>query len=267
MAADSNLRLMNKKQCQHLIDEYLRWLKQEFVFAEANGSCQISTPFLDRHNDAIEIYVEKKNGLFHLTDDGYTIRDLRSCDMEFATEKRKAHLTAVLNGFGVKLDKDEIYVEASIEDFPQKKHNLLQAILAINDMFVMAEEHVLSLFKEDVALFFESHHIPAFSDFKISGKSGFDHKFDFGIPKTTEKPQRVLQAINNLSKDNATSLAFAVADIRAIRPEPIGALAMINDSVRSPSEEHLSALRVYEVEPLLWSRRQEFVFRLNGRNQ
>ncbi len=267
MAADPDLPLMNKNQCQQLIDEYLRWLKQEFAFAEFDASCQISTPFLDRHNDAIEIYVEKRNGLLYLTDDGYTIRDLRSCNMEFSTEKRKAHLTAVLNGFGVKLDKDEIYVEASSEDFPKKKHNLLQAILAINDMFVMAEEHVLSLFKEDVALFLESHHVPAFSDFKLSGKSGFDHKFDFGLPKTLKKPQRLLQAINSLTKDNATSLAFAVADIRAIRPDPIGALAVINDSIRLPNEEHLAALRVYDVEPLIWSHRQEFITRLNGSPQ
>lgn len=255
---------MNTMQCQQLIDDYLRWLKQEFAFAEIEDFCQISTPFLDRHNDAIEVYIGKRNGLLCLTDDGYTLRDLRSTNMEFTTEKRKAHLTAVLNGFGVKLDRDEIYVEASSEDFPQKKHNLLQAILAINDMFVMAEEHVLSLFKEDVALFLESHHIPAFSDFKLSGKSGLDHKFDFGLPKTTEKPQRLLQAINNLNKDNATSLAFAVADIRAIRPEPVGALAFINDSIRLPNEENLAALRVYEVEPLIWSHRQEFVLRLNG---
>lgn len=111
---------MNTMQCQQLIDEYLRWLKQEFAFAELEGSCQISTPFLDRHNDAIEVYIEKRNGLLYLTDDGYTLRDLRSTNMEFTTEKRKAHLTAVLNGFGVKLDNDEICVEASSEDFPQK---------------------------------------------------------------------------------------------------------------------------------------------------
>jgi hypothetical protein len=264
MAPNPDFSLMNTMQCQQLIDEYLCWLKQEFAFAELEGSCQISTPFLDRHNDAIEVYIEKRNGLLYLTDDGYTIRDLRFTNMEFTTDKRKAHLTAVLNAFGVKFDNDEICVEASSEDFPQKKHNLLQAILAINDMFVMAEEHVLSLFKEDVALFLEAHHIPAFSDFKLSGKSGLDHEFDFGLPKTAEKPQRLLQAINNLNKDNATSLAFAVADIRAIRPEPVGALAFINDSIRLPNEEHLAALRVYDVEPLIWSHRQEFVLRLNG---
>jgi hypothetical protein len=153
----------------------------------------------------------------------------------------------------------------SVEEFPQRKHNLIQAILAVNDMFVMAEEHVLSLFKEDVALFLESHRIPAFEDFKLSGKSGFDHKFDFGLPKTDGKPQRVLQAINNLTKENATSLAFALADVRATRTDPLGGLAMINDGIREPNEEYLGALRAYEVQPLLWSQRSKAISILNGR--
>lgn len=256
---------MTKADCQRLIDEYLRWLKQEIQVTELEGSCQISTPFLDRHNDAIEIYVEMLDGSLRLTDDGCTISDLRASGMEFTTEKRKGHLTAVLNGFGIKLDGEEIFVMASVDDFPQKKHNLVQAILAVNDMFVMAEEHVLSLFKEDVALFFQAHQIPAFSDFKLSGKSGFDHKFDFGLPKTPDKPQRVLQAINNLTKDNATSLAFAIADVRVIRGDPLGAFAMINDTVRPPNEEYVSALRAYEITPMIWSNRQTAISILNGK--
>ena len=257
---------MTKVECQRLIDAYLQWLKEELILSEMNGSCLVSTPFLDRHNDAIEIYVEQRNGTLHLSDDGCTIGDLRASDMEFKTEKRKAHLAAVLNGFGVKRQNDELYVEASINDFPQKKHNLIQAVLAVNDMFVMAGQHVLSLFKEDVALFLESHSVPAFSDFKLSGKSGFDHKFDFGLPKTTQKPQRVMQAINYFARDNATSLAFMVGDIRLIRVDPLGAYAMINDSIRTPNEEHLAALRAYEIEPLLWSHRDESLVMLNGRN-
>ena len=255
---------MTRAECQQFVNEYLGWLKQQLRITALDGSCQISTPFLDRHNDAIEIYVEKKDGSLRLTDDGYTIRDLRASGMEFTTEKRKSHLSIALNGFGVKLEGDEICVVGSLEDFPQKKHNLIQAILAINDMFVMAEEHVLSLFKEDVALFLETHRVLAFSDFKLSGKSGFDHKFDFGLPKTPEKPHRVLQAVNNLAKDNTTSLAFALADVRAIRTDPLGALAMINDTVRPPNEEYLAALRAYEVVPVLWSQRQQAISLLNG---
>lgn len=256
--------MMNRTECERLIDEYLRWLKQELRVKELEKSCQITTPFLDRHNDAIEIFVEKHDGSLRLTDDGYTVRDLRASGMEFTTEKRKHHLTAILNGFGVQLAEDELFVLGSPEDFPQKKHSIVQAILAVNDMFVMGEEHVLSLFKEDVAAFLVQNRIPVFEDLKLSGKSGLDHKFDFGIPKTQTKPQRVLQAINRLDKSGAMSLAFAVGDVRTLRTEGLGALAMLNDIVQVPHEEYIAVLRAYEISPLLWSQRQQMVAMLNG---
>jgi len=137
-------------------------------------------------------------------------------------------------------------------------------MLAVNDMFVMGEEHVLSLFREDVAVFVELKQIPVFPDFKLSGRSGFDHKFDFGLPKTQRKPQRVLQAINNLSKDQALTFAFAVSDVRAIRAEPLQAFTFLNDADNPPNEDNLAAIKAYDVQPLFWSRRQEAIPLLNG---
>lgn len=254
---------MTKPECEKLIGEYLRWLKEGLHVNELESSCVVATPFLDRHNDEIEIYVERNNGGVLLTDDGYTMRDLAACGMSFDTDKRKAHLTSILNGFGVKQQGEELRVHAMPHDFPQKKHNLVQAMLAVNDMFVMGQEHVLSLFKEDVALFLEARDISIFPDFKLSGRSGFDHKFDFGLGKTQKRPQRVVQAINNLTKDQATSFAFAVTDVKAMRSEPLQAFALINDIEHPPSEENLSALRAYDVGTLLWSQRENSLAALN----
>jgi len=255
---------MNRTECEHLISDYLRWLKDGLRISELEGSCRIATPFVDRHNDEIEIYVEKHNGNLLLTDDGSTISDLASSGMAFSTEKRKAHLEAILNGFGVRLEGDELQVHATPQDFPQKKHNLVQAMLAVNDMFVMGEEYVLSLFKEDVAAFLEANRIPVFLDFKLSGRSGFDHKFDFGLSKTQRKPQRVVQAINHLTKDQALSFAFAVGDVRLIRAEPLQAFTFLNDVDHPPNEENIAAIKAYDVGPLFWSRRQEALPLVNG---
>jgi hypothetical protein len=87
---------MNRAECERLIADYLRWLKQGLEVSELEGSCRIATPFVDRHNDEIEIYVEKRNGGMHLTDDGYTLADLAASGMTFNTEKRRAHLAAIL---------------------------------------------------------------------------------------------------------------------------------------------------------------------------
>lgn len=255
---------MTRAECERLIGDYLRWLKEGLEIRELERSCKIATPFLDRHNDEIEIYIQKNNGQLLLTDDGYTIGDLAACGMTFSTDKRKAHLTAILNGFGVRQEGNELQVNATPQDFPQKKHSLVQAMLAVNDMFVMGEEHVLSLFKEDVARFLESNSIPVFPDFKLSGKSGFDHKFDFGLPKTQRKPQRVLQAINNLTRDLALSTAFAVVDVRLARTAPLQAFTFLNDVEHTTVADNLSAIRAYDIEPLLWSERQRFLSVFNG---
>jgi hypothetical protein len=53
---DSDFTLMTRTECQRLVNEYLRWLKEEHEVTALDGACQISTPFLDRHNDAIEIF-------------------------------------------------------------------------------------------------------------------------------------------------------------------------------------------------------------------
>lgn len=176
----------------------------------------------------------------------------------------RTHPRRTRGKFGVRQEGDELRVNATVQDFPQKKHNLVQAMLAVNDMFVMGEEHVLSLFKEDVAKFLETNSIPIFPDFKLSGRSGFDHKFDFGLPKTQRRPQRVLQAINNLTKDQATSFAFAVADVKAIRSEPLQAFTFINDVEHPPNDDNLSAIRAYDIKPLLWSHRDDSLSELNG---
>lgn len=80
---------MRKNECERLIAEYILWLKEGLRVNELETCCEIATPFLDRHNDEIEIYVERRDGVIILTDDGYTISDLAATGMNFETEKRK----------------------------------------------------------------------------------------------------------------------------------------------------------------------------------
>jgi hypothetical protein len=256
---------MTRAQCEQLIADYLRWLREGLRVTELGSGCHIATPFLDRHNDELEIYVEKRDGGFLLTDDGYTITDLAASGMTFSTDKRRAHLESVLNGFGVTREGDELRVIASNQDFAQKKHRLVQAMLSVNDMFVMGQEHIFSLFKEDVRAFLETHSIPSFPDIKLTGKSGFDHKFDFGIPKSRGKPERVVQAINNLTKDQTTSFAFAVADVRSMRGEPLQAVTFINDIENPLNVENVAAMKAYDIIPLPWTHRDQSLDVLNGR--
>jgi hypothetical protein len=123
-------------------NEVVKWIKDNTVVrtVEDGEICSISTPFLDRHNDHLDIYMLKNNGTIKLTDNGYTVADLKMSGFEINTPKRESILKTALNGFGVKINgNDELYVEATANNIGQKKHYLLQAILAVNDMFNLAQ--------------------------------------------------------------------------------------------------------------------------------
>ena len=243
-------------EANRLIDDYLRWLRENLRTEAVGGEIVIATPFLDRHSDEIEIYLQTDGDDFRLSDDGYTVRDLRSSGLEIGKGSRHEHLLRILNGFGVQHTGDELWVRATARDFPQKKHNLVQAILAVDDLSVTAKEQVVQFFREDVEDFFRQEEFPMLLDFKLSGKSGFDHHFDIGFPAGSKRPEGVLQTINTLRKDTVSNVAFAVQDVRNLRgQDQLAAYAMINDREQTAAPEFLDALRNYGIAPLLWSGR------------
>ena len=119
------------KFCKNLINDYIEWLRQNISIKEINSMHEITTPFLDNHNDHIQIYIKKSDSGLILTDNGQTITNLRLSGFEFTQEKRQI-LNSTLKSFGVQLIDEELIAKATPEDFPQKKHNLIQAILYIS---------------------------------------------------------------------------------------------------------------------------------------
>ena len=247
------------KECNDLITAYISWLRQKITIQDIQGICEITTPFLDRHNDCLQIYVKISDGGLVLTDDGYTIKDLGLSGCEFTTEKRKKMLQTVLNGFGVNLQEGELIVEAQIHNFPQKKHNLLQAMLAVNDLFVMAAPMVASLFREDVEKFLKLNEIRFTPAVKFTGRSGYDHLFDFVIPASKVKPERIIRAINRPDRQNVINLVFAWNDTKEVRAPDSTAYGILNDTEQEVPPDVLGALKRYGVKSISWSERQKFL--------
>jgi len=244
------------EEIQKLIDDYVAWLRDKTTLREVNDWVEITTPYLDRHNDFLQIYAKRQNSGYLLTDDGYIIEDLVQSGCKLESEKRQALLKMTLNGFGVKRQDDALQVHASPDNFALRKHNLVQAMLAVNDMFSLAGPVVESLFHEDVEQWLNAHEIRFIPRVKFSGVSGYDHLFDFVIPKSNRQPERILHAINRPSRDTAQSLAFSWIDTREARPPDSRAYAFLNDSERRLPTPVLDALRNYGVNPLPWSQRE-----------
>lgn len=245
------------------MDNYYGWLKDKTILHEVKDWVEITTPFIDRHNDYIQIYVKKENGKFILSDDRYTIEDLRMCGCEINKPKRKKLLDVTLNGFGVQKDEnDTLYLTTSVDDFPQKKHRLVQAILAVNDLFFTSSAHVQNLFFEDVAQWLDLHDIRYTTNIILPGKTKFDHSFDFIIPKSKNFPERIIKTMTQPAKDKVQSLMFSWLDTKDARPDQSKAYAIINDADKIVSNDIIEALSNYEMKGIPWSHREEIVSEL-----
>lgn len=245
------------EEIQSLLGQYIAWLKDKTALREVNDWVEITTPYLDRHNDYLQIYAQRNNGEYILTDDGYVLQELELSGCKLDSAKRQALLKTALNGFGIHLESGRLEVKASRENFALRKHNLVQGMLAINDLFYLAAPIITSLFFEDVQAWLDLHEIRYTPKVKFTGKSGYDHVFDFVIPKSRVQPERILKTINRPNRDTAEALAFSWIDTRGIRPHSSQAYAILNDSERSPGVSVLDALKSYELYPVLWSRREE----------
>jgi hypothetical protein len=244
-------------EIHELVGKYHAWLKDKTDLKEIQDWVEITTPYLDRHNDYLQIYARKNNGGLILSDDGYILTDLEQSGCKIESPKRTQLLNLTLNGFGVKMEGKELRVTATPDNFPVKKHNLLQAMLAINDMFYLAEPMVSGIFYEDVVSWLDLSDIRYTPQVKFTGKSGYDQSFDFVIPKSKAQPERILKTVSRPNRDAAISIAFAWQDTKEVRAKDSRAFALLNDQERAVPAEVEEALKSYEVVPVPWSQREK----------
>lgn len=247
------------------IDDYMVWLRSNTqTFALDNGVIGINSPFVDRNNDCIQIFcIPQSDSTYVLSDDGYTINELEMSGMSFNTPKRKEELKKILNGFGIRLSNEEMCVSCTEKDFPIKKHNLIQAMLSVSDLFVLSQQNVSSMFVQDVEAFLRSHDVRFSRNIKVTGVSGFDHAYDFLIPPSEKMPERFVRAINNLDRNTTQSLLFAWSETRAARGQDIKLYTLINDK-RNMNSSCLDALKEYSISPVPWSGKDEFIQELSA---
>lgn len=246
-------------EIQGLLRDYVSWLQDKTVVRQVSDEwVAVTTPHLDRHNDYVQIYVRKRDGGFVLSDGGYVIDDLEQGGCSLGTPKREELLRVTLAGFGVRNDGGKMVVDATPDNFAVRKHNLVQAMLAVNDLFYLAQPAVASLFYEDVVGWLDLNGIRHFDNFKLTGRTGYDHHFDFVIPKSATQPERILQTVNRPSRETAEATAFKWLDTREVRTPGSRAYAILNDQEHEVAPSVVDALRNYDVEAFLWSRRDEF---------
>lgn len=241
------------------VNSYLKWLKDEMYQEEVSpGLYEITTPFLDRHNDYTQIYAQIcEDGKIRFSDMGITILDLEMSGVDFSTKKRKSIFNLTLNRLGVSESPEKaLFIDASsVDEVPKAKHQLLQAILTVNDMFFLNRAHVSSLFFDDIISFFQKNDIYYSKNPSFVGKSKLMNTFDFSLQKNSHNPERLIKALNNPTIGASKNIIFSWEDTKEMRDPGTCFIVLVND------EEGLKpdigeAFMSYGITLVPWSQRE-----------
>jgi hypothetical protein len=127
--------MMTEKESSDLIDEYAKWIKDNTILRTAgSGWMEMNTPFPDRHNDGIQIYVKKVGDRPEITDDGFTLSDLESSGCPLKTDKQLSFLNKIVNSNGIKLYDGALSISVFPDEFPARKIEFINAIQQIGDL-------------------------------------------------------------------------------------------------------------------------------------
>lgn len=241
------------------ISVYTNWIKTHSAQRIINGYTEITTPFLDVHNDAIQFYVQRTGNEFFFTDDGYTMADLEMNGINISKGKRKELLVSLAEMMNITIQNGALTTKATDpSQVAQKEHLMIQAMLKIGDMFLLTSSQVRSLFFDDVKEYFNQNDIRNTASIMISGKSGLPQHFDFVIPSSKNRPERFVTTINNPTKQSIQSAMFTWTDVKTIRKDDSVGYIILNDKARI-SSALIDAINHYEsMQAILWSRRDEY---------
>ena len=244
-----------------LIESYTEWLKQKINYKEINGHFEVTTPFVNHINDQIQFYLKRddRDRIF-MTDDGDTINNLEMAGVDVSTPARQKELHSILNGFGVILKGNELTTLATPATFPMRKHNFIQAMLSVDDLFILASPKVESFFLEDATNFHQQNNIRFFPNIILQDKSSFQHKFDFLISPSGKAPERIIKAVSSPQKQNIIAHLFAFEDTKQARNSD--GIMILNDLEKEVAPEVLQAIEEYGINDFSWKDREKWLDKL-----
>ncbi len=240
---------------QALQNHYWDWVRGQTFIRDLGGVYEITTPYLDRFNDCIQIHAKMLGvGKVLISDAGETLEDMVLSGHSYASGRLAPAFQEIMNGFGVSLDhqNESLKVECSLEDFPVTAHNLIQAILAINDLgYVTTSERIpkQATFRKQVKKKFSS-----FEGWKVTddplftGKSGVPRKFNFMVNDII-----VIQCFASISKQSVDAFIFAWLDAGAQNNKQLRCSALIQPIEGQNTTNACNIMKYYEIAPVIAS--------------
>ena len=247
-----------KTQEPDFIKEYINWIKNNSAQRFINGYTEITTPFLDSQNDAIQFYVKREGESFLFTDDGYTFADIEMTGLNLSTKKRKELVQYLADSMNVSIDNGAITATASSSTLvAQTEHFMIQAMLKFNDLFYLTSPKIRGFFLDEVKTFFDENDIRCTASVMFSGRSGLPQRFDFVVPASKTQPERMITTLNQPTRQNVQSAIFSWTDVRESRKDSVNYLILNHGNKKNIALS--DAAKQYGIRPFWWDERSRYI--------
>jgi len=251
--------MVTEKEASDLIDEYTKWIRDNTILRTvSSGWTEINTPFLDRHNDGIQIYVRKIGDKLELTDDGYTLSDLEISGCELRTDRQRSFLNKILNSNDITNREGKLSMTFGSREFPARKLEFITALQQIGDLYITSRNNVYSLFSDEVALWFESKNRYPIRYHSVSGIDGAKYNIDFIFPKKgRDSLETALQAIGNPDRNVVSYHTLMKRELT--RDIDIYLILRDEDIGDRKFREMQSIAKTGDVELIRWSEKDDYI--------
>jgi hypothetical protein len=125
-----------KNEIKKLLRNYSKFFGYEVIIKKVNnGTVSITTPFLDKNNDYIQVYIKTYLELLEITDNHKYLSFKDFPAWELWRSFKSKELDNILEKYKVRIVSGEIVNHcflSNLEELPLKLHNLISAIIEIN---------------------------------------------------------------------------------------------------------------------------------------
>ena len=248
-------------EINQLIAEYTAWLNSKISVEKYGETYELTTPFMDRFNDYLQIYViPEKDGELTLTDGGYIIGNLLSSGVSLKQNSRKKNkIDQIIRNFGLTLNNEEITVTDKEALFAQKKHAMVQAMLAIDELYETEPRAEKDFFIDDVKDYFDKNSVYYSDGIFLEGKSGTTAKYDLIFQRNQRHPERLCNIVSHMSESSRNMLIFNWLDIAPSRKPDSMLIVILNDITQEIKQRDITALESYNITPAPFSDRSKLL--------
>lgn len=252
---------MSDQEREELISLCLEWLREGFAVQDLGGAYEVTTPFLDRRNDHIQIYVRKQNDGFIISDEGNTVSEMEESGFNLNLDSKNKLLIHTIHGYGVNQDNKVLRLEAEQSNLGQRMNFMIQAIMALNNIMPVPAVPVKSLmssFRRRVIGALSAQGFQHQSKVPALGISGYKHEMET-ITRLNEPPTTLFfKEFYSPDRRSVSRFLFKLNDIKDSDPRIKKSAAVLNDEEKQVNSRELEALDQYGVVTAHWSQREEF---------